>query len=138
VDYRLWTEVGWADWQRVKRGAKESPADLLSIHPELVQQMVAGNKAGFCFADVEPYRHGKLVTDFEDPIWSTQVYSGCDVMGLSPDWSDVYYAGIPMQFIDVTGLASGTYRLEVDFNPAWLLEESNYRNNDASAEVTIP
>ena len=134
VDYRLWSEQGWKGWQALKRGSKLPPAELLAAHPEIAP--VTGNKMGFCVADIQPLRHGQPV-DFEDPLWDTQFYSGCDLMGLSPSWNDAYYPELPLQWVDVTGL-SGTFRLEVDLNPLWLIEESSLRNNSATVEVTIP
>lgn len=66
-----------------------------------------GAKHGFCFFD--NYRYG-----------STQgpAYTGCGdsgdlgvTMGLSSGWGDIYGYTLPDQYIDITGLPPGRYRL---------------------------
>jgi len=50
---------------------------------------------------------------------SSQVYTGCGKnpntlrvrMGLSRGWGDLYRSSLPDQYIDITGLVSGSYRL---------------------------
>jgi hypothetical protein len=52
-------------------------------------------------------------------------------------WADEYYYRLDCQFIDVTGVAPGTYVLEDEVNPERLFKESNYRNNAASIQIEI-
>jgi hypothetical protein len=62
-------------------------------------------------------------------------------MGLSVGWRDVYHASLPDQFIDVTGLESGRYRLWAEADPAsadrpnGLFEESDEANNLTWADL---
>lgn len=64
-------------------------------------------------------------------------------MGLSVGWRDVYPASLPDQFIDVTGLDSGRYRLWAESDPAssdrpggWFVE-SDEANNLTWADLEI-
>lgn len=57
--------------------------------------------------------------------------------GFSQGWGDTYEASSPEQYIDVTGLPDGTYRVGVTANSANLFAESNVDNNTATIEITI-
>src|SRR5215210_2963742 len=66
-----------------------------------------GAKHGFCFSDNYGYGSG------QDPH-----YIGCGqsedlqvTVGLSVGWGDVYRYNLPDQYIDITGLGRGRYRL---------------------------
>jgi hypothetical protein len=70
------------------------------------------------------------------PNYPSGQYTG---MGISPGWSDVYSVGTPCQWIDITGVAAGTYTLEVSVNPGELLfPELQNHPNTVSVPVTIP
>lgn len=96
----------------------------------------ASEKHGFCLWD--NFR-GDLVVpgapespDFTCP---SSLGDGEVRMGLSIGWRDVYPATLPDQFIDVTGLDSGRYRLWAEADPAsgdrprGLFTESDEANN---------
>ncbi|WP_428386649.1 lysyl oxidase family protein [Mucisphaera sp.] len=51
------------------------------------------------------------------------------VLGVSVGWLDLYHKSIPTQWIDVTGLATGTYWLEVVVDPSNYVEETDETNN---------
>lgn len=94
-------------------------------------------KRGFCLFD--NYEHN-LALPGAPP---SAVYKGCLVnagktnMGISVGWGDKYGAGLPDQFIDITGLTPGRYRLDVTADaPNWLAE-SNEGNNTAWAELQL-
>jgi hypothetical protein len=94
----------------------------------------AGAKEGFCF--------------FDNVVFgSTQeaFYKGCGnnpdalnvTMGLSRGWGDLYGAGTVGQYIDITNLTSGRYKLQATADGAnWFLE-SNDSNNFTWVEVQI-
>ena len=102
---------------------------------ELVRQdnghrVGTGAKHGFCFWDN---------TRFE--LWrpsapQVPVYGGCGVaadtsveIGLSVGWGDRYGATLPDQYIDVTGLSTGHYRLRATADAAgWFVEGDNGNN----------
>jgi hypothetical protein len=62
----------------------------------------------------------------------------CTSQGISVGWSDVYDPTLPCQFIDVTDVPSGTYRLEVEVNPDRTITESRYDNNISSIKIKLP
>ena len=51
------------------------------------------------------------------------------------NWADEYALTLDGQFIDITGVASGTYMLEVEVNAEHLFAEGSYTNNDAAVQV---
>ena len=78
------------------------------VEPAVVEQ---GAKIGFCFFDNVDYGSSE-----------PQFYLGCEggnpgalrvTMGLSRGWGDLYGAGTVGQYLDITGLADGRYRLLV-------------------------
>ena len=93
-----------------------------------------GAKEGFCF--------------FDNALFgSTQAafYKSCGrnpdalqvKMGLSRGWGDLYWAGTVGQYIDVTNLTSGRYKLQATADgPNWFLE-SNDSNNFSWVEIQI-
>jgi hypothetical protein len=51
-------------------------------------------------------------------------------MGLSVGWGDVYQWSLPGQYIDITDLPPGTYRLRAVADPShWFVEQDNTRND---------
>jgi hypothetical protein len=86
-----------------------------------------GAKVGFCFYDNQ--RHGAETAPF---------YLGCEnnnpdalrvTMGLSRGWGDRYGSSVVGQYIDITGLPDGRYRLRATADKAgWFLEEDESNN----------
>ncbi len=133
ADYRLWTPSGYAAFQALRARFPDALArDLLGGHPEIASQMVSGHKMGFCVVDLGVYPF----TDFApDP----GKYDNCTTnQGISRGWFDAYAAPLGGQYIDVTGLAPGTYVLEDEVNAEHFFAESNYRNNAMAVTVGIP
>jgi hypothetical protein len=88
--------------------------------------MVArGRKQGFCLMDTERASGG-----------SPGVFD-CDYQGISPGWTDVYDRSLDCQWIDVTDVPPGDYKLRVTVNPDFSFEEANYGNNQAEIPVKI-
>jgi hypothetical protein len=79
----------------------------------------SGAKRGFCFWD--NYRYGSS----RPPVYtSTTNPPACGrwgdlrvTMGLAVGWGDIYHHNLPGQYIDVTGLAAGRYRLWATADP---------------------
>ena len=61
----------------------------------------------------------------------------CDNQGITAGWSDVYGSSLDCQWLDITGVAAGTYTLMVTVNDQLILAESSFENNTATAIVTI-
>ena len=98
-----------------------------------------GAKEGFCFFD--NYRYGSA----RDPYY-TAAGGACGYgapsalrvkMGLSVGWGDIYSWQTVGQYIDVTNLTSGRYRLWATADKANWFEESNNTNNFTWANVQI-
>lgn len=98
-------------------------------------------KHGFCVYDNVAYRTSLAGAP------ASVVYrgSGCGtptsttlVMGLSVGWGDRYGAGLPYQWIDITGLPNGRYRLHARVLASQLgLAQSNATNDDTWLNFTL-
>ena len=93
-----------------------------------------GAKHGFCFWD--NYRFGAKGGAY---------YKGCGSnpdalqvrMGLSRGWGDIYQSSLPDQYIDITGLTSGRYKLQATADTANWFSESNNSNNFTWVDIQI-
>ncbi|HEY8942767.1 MAG TPA: lysyl oxidase family protein [Polyangiaceae bacterium] len=88
-----------------------------------------GVKNGFCLRDNGPWS-----SEFEGNDCARY---DCDTQGIGAGCSDVYEADLDCQWIDITGVASGTYDVVVTINEERLIEELDYANNAASVRVEI-
>jgi hypothetical protein len=91
------------------------------------QTVATGHKQAFCLLDLDPNSDGAGPPKYH-----------CLNQGISAGWADVYDRSLDCQWVDVTGVAPGTYTLEVSINPGHAITESNYGNNVARTTVTIP
>jgi hypothetical protein len=104
------------------------------INPTTTQAVVVdgrgviGRKNSFCIQDMYP-ASGAARTD---PQFD------CDYQGLSVGWEDGYDASLSCQWLDVTGVPSGSYILRLTVNPDGAFPEGNTANNSADIPVTIP
>ncbi len=90
--------------------------------------VLVGRKQAFCARDsMRAAREAPLNPKYD-----------CSMQGISVGWSDVYDPSLPCQFLDVTDIPSGEYRLEVDVNPDRTMTEARYDNNKASLRIKIP
>jgi len=80
-------------------------------------------KPGACLSDDEPRDGG--------------TYS-CDFQGLSAGFSDLYGINVECQWLDVTGIPSGAYRLEIELDSGRQLTEARTNDNLVSLDVTLP
>ncbi len=92
-------------------------------------QTPAGFKNGFCLMDSECSNGGSFTYN-------------CSYQGISAGCGDIYSWSLPCQWIDVTDIPSGVYRLVNQVN--WLRSsdlfnnsEVNYSNNEASICIQI-
>ena len=92
------------------------------------QAVASGLKIGFCLRDSSRW----------DPSANAAVKYICTDQGIQHGWTDIYVSELDGQWIDITGLPAGTYRLELTVNPVRRLIESSYGNNTVSIPVTIP
>jgi hypothetical protein len=99
----------------------------------------AAAKHGFCFFD-----NIKFNLLLPGAPYSA-VYTGCgtdpnvlnQTMGLSIGWGDAYYYYLVDQWVDITGLAPGRYRLTTTADQQNWFEESDESNNFTWTELQI-
>jgi Lysyl oxidase len=92
-------------------------------------------KRGFCFWDVSVYRNAGPAAYGGGGCGGQSATS--IVMGLSVGWGDVYSSTLPDQYIDITGLVPGRYRLTVTADNGGLFIESDETNNATWVELQI-
>jgi hypothetical protein len=90
-----------------------------------------GHKQAFCLLD-----SGRFLED--DPDVRREGRYNCGFQGISRGWFDAYGSYLDCQWIDITDVAPGAYELEVRINPARVILESNFDNNDTRLPVRIP
>lgn len=87
----------------------------------------AGQKQGFCFEDSLKYDGNK-----------SNGYH-CAYQGITAGWGDWYYKQLPGQWIDITGVPAGDYRLRVRINiPGMFDEGENRYPNIVEIPVKVP
>jgi hypothetical protein len=100
------------------------------------------NQAGFCLFDSwgDAATHPTYYpTDGTSCARGEANYAGLLRMGISPGWGDLYASQVWDQWVDVTGVRPGRYRLVGVADPDNLYEESNEGNNtSAPAAVVVP
>ena len=96
-----------------------------------------GAKHGFCFYD--NYEFGAT-----QPAYYTRRGGACGErsdlrvkMGLSRGWGDKYRWSLPDQYIDITGLPSGRYRMRATADPSDWFSERNNTNNFTWVDIKI-
>ena len=99
-----------------------------------------GQKVGFCFFDNYQYRL-RLPGAPRDAEYGRP---GCGTRssvrlrnGLSVGWGDIYHRSLPGQYIDITGLPNGLYRLSATADQADFFLESNDANNSTWVDLRI-
>ena len=133
-------------------GWRDHPAGIITEHPDhghfhfqgfaqySVRAVTPGNgvgailkggeKAGFCLMDLESW-------NLALPGAPARAVYGCSplLQGVSVGWADTYVESLTDQWIDVTGLSSGTYWLEAVVDPENRLQELNEGNNAARVSI---
>jgi hypothetical protein len=99
-----------------------------------------GQKVGFCFFDnyqYKPWLPGA-------PWYLEYGRPGCGTRssvrlrnGLSVGWGDLYHRSLPGQYIDITGLPNGLYRLSATADQANFFLERNDANNSTWVDLRI-
>ena len=92
--------------------------------------IVRGRKQAFCLEDI--------TRAVDSPAVACRAKFTCDSQGIQRGWADIYSARLDCQWLDVTDVAPGRYKLVVRVNPERILQEASYENNEATIDVTIP
>jgi hypothetical protein len=118
--YALWSEAGTTE---VGRGAK----------------------VGFCLEDVEQFLPGTPGHSYDngDTAYCNAGMPNAPSVfeGITYGWQDVYVASLPFQWVDLSDVAPGRYRLGEQVDPDNLFFESDKANNGpalATDVVTVP
>lgn len=91
--------------------------------------VTTGRKQGFCLEDTLP---SDLGADTPPKRYN------CNNQGVQVGWADWYPAVLDCQWIDVTDLPAGEYRLHVFWNPEGLLNETTLADNEGTIPIIIP
>lgn len=94
----------------------------------------SSEKISFCLTDVLPV---DVTPRAEGDVFLELQPFDCGIheQGINPGYADYYGAELPDQWIDVTGLASGSYWIRLTVDPRGLLLESDTTNNVAEFPV---
>ncbi|MEE2788504.1 MAG: lysyl oxidase family protein [Myxococcota bacterium] len=89
-----------------------------------------GGKHAFCLMD-------SVRTLDESGVREVDRYH-CGYQGISRGWADDYGSELDCQWVDITGLEPGAYRLIVEINADRSLPESETNNNRGQVAVFVP
>lgn len=95
-----------------------------------------GGKTSFCLLDSARY-NGPVPILGSRPSSAQFRTCGDDSQGVSVGWEDLYSRTLPDQWIDITGLAPGSYWLESEVDPTNLIEEIDDTNNVGRIMITL-
>jgi hypothetical protein len=114
----------WASCHQHYHFEQFAEYNLLDTNGNVV---ATGHKVGFCLEDVHTW----------SPTANPQIKYDCNFQGIQSGWADLYTAGLPCQYIDITSVPPGNYLLQMTVNPDNLLPESNTANNMTMVPVTV-
>jgi len=105
------------------------------------REVARGHKQSFCIEDTNQDPNAPIDPStgerFNANLDRSEAY-GCDNQGLHAGWLDAYGQHLECQYIDITGVAPGRYRIRVTINSDRVLRESNYNDNVTELEVEVP
>ena len=103
-------------------------------------EVAPNNKVGFCMIDSEQaatapaasftYGNGNCGDPHPE---ATEAY-----MGLTPGWRDIYTRTLWWQWVDISDVQPGTYRLRTDVDPANFVMEVEETNAPAFVDHAVP
>jgi hypothetical protein len=94
------------------------------------KEIVKGRKQAYCMEDTRQYAQG--------PTVSCSKRFTCQDQGIQAGWSDLYGNALDCQWLDITDVPPGDYKIRVTLNPNRAFEEVTLDNNTAIVPVTIP
>ena len=102
---------------------------------------IQGAKVGFCFLDSDPYNlslPGAIGSPhYPGSACGTNPNALSNRMGLSIGWGDKYGWNLAYQWVDITGLPSGSYTVRAMADPNGFFVESNEANQCAFVTLSI-
>jgi hypothetical protein len=104
-------------------------------------QLLRGAKIGFCFLDSDPWilsLEGAPASSYYRASWcGSDPDALSNRMGISIGWGDKYSWYLAYQWVDITGLPSGTYTLRAKVDPYKYFLEQREANQCAFVQVKI-
>lgn len=94
-------------------------------------------KVGFCLLDSESVGNNASPFEYGDDS-ECQERNGLVAMGVSAGWRDLYDRFLPFQWVDISSVSPGRYRLRSEVDPDGLIEEQSEANAPADASVSVP
>jgi hypothetical protein len=92
--------------------------------------VLTGRKQAYCMEDTIQVAQGP-------DVGCSKVYD-CYNQGIQAGWSDLYGNTLDCQWLDITDVLPGNYRLQVSLNPTRSFQEVTFDNNTATVPVVIP
>ena len=115
--------------------------DLEQYHLESIDgaaTLGVSAKGGFCFSDNRLEQAALADAPPEPHYQSCGMANDLAVdMGLSVGWGDIYAADLPDQYIDITDIPPGDYRLRATADPNQLFVEQDTGNNATSIVLKL-
>ncbi len=111
-----WHLRGYADYRLVDMAGRE---------------VGRGHKQSFCLLD-----SGRYMGMGAD-LPAAMRYN-CGNQGIHAGWMDVYGRSLDCQYIDITGVAPGRYRIRAQINVERVVTENNYGDNESFYTIDIP
>lgn len=99
-----------------------------------------GAKVGFCFLDSDPWNlnlPGESGSYYRGSWCANSPSALQNRMGISVGWGDEYEWYLAWQWVDITGLPSGTYTLRAKVDPYGFFLEENETNQCGWAKVSF-
>ena len=90
-----------------------------------------GHKQSFCLLD-----SGRYMTMGAD-IPAAMRYN-CGNQGIHAGWMDVYGRSLDCQYVDITGVPPGRYRIRAQINVERVVAESDYADNESFYMIDVP
>lgn len=135
---------GHSHWH-LQKAARYSLVSVVNGVPGS-QPVGLSNKVGFCLLDINPVRPDAPPRTFfhddvmhpaypclnynDEPLPTEQVD-----MGITPGWRDVYERYLAQQWVDVSNLQPGVYRLRSEVDPDDVVRESGSNESPRLASV---
>ncbi|HEX6474159.1 MAG TPA: lysyl oxidase family protein [Candidatus Limnocylindria bacterium] len=105
------------------------------------QNANTGAKTGFCFFDTTPWKlslPNARRTGYYEQEWCGVKASMTNRVGLSVGWGDRYPWDFVFQWIDITGLPAGAYRVRATVDIHDYYRETDELDNCVWSEIRIP
>lgn len=144
ADYRLWTPAGYRRWEDIRLSNPDALSqDLLANQSDLLDELLVGEKLGFCVGEVASCdAFGPLMdcplTPTDESLYPIEEFATCATnQGIGVGWADIYENLLDGQWV-VVPPEGGIFMLEAEANAEKFFVERSYTNNFAAVCVNVP